>query len=67
MDSEFVVRDGTGGRCIMPTYPFFCRDCRKPFEVVKPVGAKTAQCPHCKGKNTERIWSTVSVKTSKKS
>jgi putative FmdB family regulatory protein len=51
----------------MPTYPFFCRDCRKPFEVVKPVGAKTAQCPHCKGKNTERIWSTVSVKTSKKS
>lgn len=53
----------------MPIYPFFCRDCRKAFEIVQPITQvkKTNHCPRCKGKNVDRIWSPVSVKTSKKS
>ena len=53
----------------MPIYPFFCRDCRKAFEIVQPITQvkKTNHCPRCKGKNVDRIWSPVSVKTTKKS
>lgn len=54
----------------MPIYPFYCRDCRKAFEIVQPIteaGEKPVHCPKCKGKNVERTWSVVSVKTSKKS
>jgi putative FmdB family regulatory protein len=54
----------------MPIYPFFCRDCRKAFEIEHPItqsSDKRIHCPRCKGKNVDRIWSPVSVKTTKKS
>ena len=54
----------------MPVYEFVCLDCRKEFEVVKPVGQydpKRITCPACQGAHVERQWSQVFVETSRKS
>ncbi len=54
----------------MPVYEFFCRACKKPFEVIESVEAydpKRVECPECGGKKVERRWSTVFAVTSKKS
>jgi putative FmdB family regulatory protein len=53
----------------MPVYEFVCRDCQKPFEIVRPMSESSAnvQCAHCGSTKVERIWSTVHAVTSKKS
>ena len=53
----------------MPVYEFTCQDCQKTFEMSRP-GAEAsagATCPHCGSRRTERVWSTVSAITGKKS
>ena len=54
----------------MPVYEFTCRACKKKFTVLKPItefDSKTVACPKCKSKKVNRLWSTIFVKTSKKS
>ena len=54
----------------MPVYEFACRDCKKKFTVVQMIteyDPKTVACPKCKGKKVDRRWSSIFVKTSKKS
>jgi putative FmdB family regulatory protein len=53
----------------MPVYEYTCRDCNKTFEVARPMSesAAGASCPSCGSTNTERTWSTVFAKTSRKS
>jgi len=53
----------------MPVYEFTCQDCHKTFEVTRPMSEASANaaCPACGSKRTERIWSTVSAVTAKKS
>jgi putative FmdB family regulatory protein len=54
----------------MPVYEFFCRDCKKPFEVVLSVAEydpHKVECPGCGGKKVERRWSSVTAITSRKS
>ncbi len=53
----------------MPVYEFVCRDCKKRFEIVRPVSDVKASvtCPGCGSQNVERAWSTVYAITAKKS
>jgi putative FmdB family regulatory protein len=54
----------------MPVYEFTCRDCQKTFEISRSIteaGTGPTACPHCGGRNTERIWSSVFAITAKKS
>jgi putative FmdB family regulatory protein len=53
----------------MPVYEFVCRDCQRPFEVVRPVAEATAAvtCPGCGGSRVDRVYSHFYAKTSKKS
>jgi putative FmdB family regulatory protein len=56
-------------RCPMPVYEFVCRDCQKPFEVVRPMSesATTPKCPACGSTRVDRTYSHVYAQTSKKS
>ena len=54
----------------MPIYEYRCVDCRRTFEVIRPIKEekrKIAKCPKCASKNVERHWSSVFVETSRKS
>jgi putative FmdB family regulatory protein len=54
----------------MPVYEFTCRECRKKFQVVKPItefDPKAVRCPKCRSKKVARLWGGVQVHTSKKS
>ena len=54
----------------MPVYEYVCQDCKKAFEVVRSITKgfpKTVSCPKCKSKHVEKRWSSVFVKTSRKS
>jgi putative FmdB family regulatory protein len=53
----------------MPVYEFVCRDCKKPFEVVRPMSESTTTpaCPACGSAHVERTYSHVYAQTSKKS
>jgi putative FmdB family regulatory protein len=54
----------------MPVYEFVCRDCQKPFEMVRPMAEATAtgvKCPACGSDHIDRMYSNVYAKTSKKS
>ncbi len=53
----------------MPVYEFVCRDCKKQFEIARPVSEHkdTVSCPGCGSQNVERTWSAVYAVTSKKS
>ena len=54
----------------MPIYEYVCQKCKKPFELVRRIkedGRKAATCPKCASKKVERLWSRVSVETSRKS
>lgn len=54
----------------MPVYEFVCRDCQKPFEIVRPMAEATAggvTCPACGSTRVDRAYSHVYAKTSKKS
>lgn len=53
----------------MPIYEYKCLKCDKPFEVNRSIddAAATAKCPSCGSTETERMYSTVYAKTSRKS
>jgi putative FmdB family regulatory protein len=53
----------------MPIYEFVCRDCKKPFEVVRSMSESTAtpKCPACGSPRVDRTYSHVYAQTSKKS
>lgn len=54
----------------MPVYEYVCLDCKKTFEITKPIAKfepKTVACPKCHSRNVERHWSSVFVETAKKS
>ena len=53
----------------MPVYEFVCRDCQKPFEVIRSISesATTPKCPACGSALVERTYSHVYAQTSKKS
>lgn len=55
----------------MPVYEFVCRECQKPFEIVRPIQeaphADEVKCPACGSSRVDRTWSHVFAKTSKKS
>jgi putative FmdB family regulatory protein len=55
---------------IMPIYEFRCRECKKKFQVVRSIAEydpKKVTCPKCNTKKVDRVWSGISVQTSKKS
>ncbi len=54
----------------MPTYEYRCVECKKPFEIVRPISEvkrKVVKCPKCESKKVERRWSSVFVETTRKS
>jgi putative FmdB family regulatory protein len=53
----------------MPVYEFVCRDCQKPFEIVRPMSeaATVPTCPACGSTRVDRTYSHVYANTSKKS
>ncbi len=54
----------------MPIYEFRCRECKKKFQVVRSIAEydpKKVTCPKCNTKKVDRVWSGISVQTSKKS
>ena len=54
----------------MPIYEYHCADCRKTFELIRPVSKPSrkhgVECPECHGNDTERCWSRVAVDTPNK-
>ncbi len=53
----------------MPIYEYICLDCKKTFEIVRPMSdssPKSVVCPRCESKHVERHWSSVFVETSRK-
>ena len=53
----------------MPVYEYICLDCRKTFEIVRPISVtspKSVTCPSCQSRHVERQWSNVFVETSRK-
>ncbi|MHA2289916.1 MAG: FmdB family zinc ribbon protein [Promethearchaeota archaeon] len=55
----------------MPVYDYKCNDCQKTFSIILPISeymkSKQPLCKHCNSKNVKRIYSGVTVITSKKS
>ena len=54
----------------MPTYEYRCGDCGHEFTTVLRISEHDKakkQCPKCKSDNVEQAFSTVFVKTSRKS
>jgi len=54
----------------MPEYDYRCLKCKKPFSITESMSeheSKTHRCPKCKSTRVERVPSTFSAKTSKKS
>jgi putative FmdB family regulatory protein len=54
----------------MPLYDYVCRECKKKFQIVEPIGRhdpKRVSCPKCRSKKVDRLWTGVNVHTSKKS
>ena len=54
----------------MATYTYFCKKCKKEFEVVRSMSEhvrKTPACPKCKSRSVDRVYTSFVAKTSKKS
>lgn len=54
----------------MPTYDYACEKCGHGFQRVETItehGSKKVKCPECKSTRVERVFSSVFVKTRKKS
>lgn len=47
----------------MPIYEFKCRECGKQFEEIVLDESEEVVCPHCSGKNAERLLSACKFKT----
>jgi putative FmdB family regulatory protein len=43
----------------MPVYEYYCTDCRKKFEALRPMSKANAPivCKNCDGKHTSRVLS----------
>lgn len=53
----------------MPIYEYLCADCKKPFEIVRPIKdseRKNVKCPKCESRKVERRFTSVFVETSRK-
>jgi putative FmdB family regulatory protein len=54
----------------VPIYEFNCKECGHHFDLIESVSdheQHKERCPKCNSKKLERVYSTVSVHTSKKS
>ncbi len=54
----------------MPVYEYRCKDCGAAFERKETLAqheTETPKCPKCGGKNVDRVYSAVQVRTSRKS
>ncbi|MFH1766348.1 MAG: zinc ribbon domain-containing protein [Gemmatimonadota bacterium] len=54
----------------MPTYDYACKKCGHSFQRIERItehGSKKVSCPECKSTRVERVFSSVFVKTRKKS
>lgn len=54
----------------MPSYEYFCKDCKKTFSVIMTLGEYEkghVTCPKCKGKKVEQKVAAFFAVTSKKS
>lgn len=54
----------------MPSYEFFCKDCKKTFNVVMTLeeyGKGNVACPKCKGKKIEQKPAAFFAVSAKKS
>jgi putative FmdB family regulatory protein len=55
---------------MMPTYEYFCRNCKKPFEVLMSISEYEkgkVKCPKCGKARLEQQITEFRVQTSKKS
>jgi len=53
----------------MPTYEFHCNACGKDFTTIMTFAARrdeTVKCPECASSDVEQAYTSVSVKTGKK-
>lgn len=54
----------------MPTYVFFCKDCKRQYEQVLSVAKRSKaklECPHCGGTNVHQLITGFYARTSRKS
>lgn len=54
----------------MPTYDYVCGKCGHQFRKIEKIsqhGEKKTRCPECKSTKVEQVFSSVFVKTSRKS
>jgi putative FmdB family regulatory protein len=54
----------------MPTYDYACRKCGHNFQRIEKIsdhGTKKIKCPECKSTRVEQVFTSVFVKTAKKS
>jgi putative FmdB family regulatory protein len=54
----------------MPTYEYQCRDCRRIFDRVEPLakhGQARPECPKCKSKRVDQVFTAFFAKTAHKS
>jgi putative FmdB family regulatory protein len=53
----------------MPTYEYRCRECKKQFERVEALaehGHGRPQCPQCKSRQVEQVFTAFFAKTARK-
>jgi putative FmdB family regulatory protein len=54
----------------MPSYDYECQKCGHSFQRIERIsdhGSKKPRCPECKSPRVEQVFTSVFVKTSKKS
>jgi putative FmdB family regulatory protein len=54
----------------MPTYEYRCRDCHNVFDRIEPLaehGRTHPECPKCKSRKVEQVFTPFFAKTSHKS
>jgi putative FmdB family regulatory protein len=54
----------------MPTYEYRCLECHNVFDRAEPLaehGQKRPECPKCKSKKVEQVFTSFFAKTSHKS
>jgi putative FmdB family regulatory protein len=53
----------------MPTYEYRCRECKKQFERVEALsdhGHGKPQCPQCKSRHVDQVFTSFFAKTARK-